>query len=276
MDIGYIGAFLGGVLTLLSPCSVMLLPAFFAYAFSSPTKLLNRTAMFYLGLVVTLVPLGLLAGVFGSLVTDNRTALVTTAATIVIVIGAVQVAGIDIPWLRRGSGGEGTSAVSVFVLGSVYGVAGACAGPILGSVLTVAAAGANPLYGGIMLAIFALGMALPLGLLALVWERLQLGSRVWMRPRWIRVGRWENSVSMVVSGLLSIAIGVLLLATQGTASLGGILTVDAQYRTESWVVESSSGISNLWFGVAAVVVLATTAVTYAFHTSNLRRRESRR
>jgi cytochrome c-type biogenesis protein len=271
MDIGYAGAFLGGILTLLSPCSVMLLPAFFAYAFSSPTKLLSRTALFYAGLLVTLVPLGLLAGVLGSLVTQNRTVLVTVAAAIVMVIGAIQIIGIDIPWIRRGTGGEGTSAVSVFVLGSVYGVAGVCAGPILGSVLTVAAAGANPLYGGIMLAIFALGMALPLGVLSLVWSRFQLGTRSWMRPRRFRIGRWENSIWMIVSGALSIAIGALLLLTQGTASLGGILTIDAQYATESWVVQSSSGVSNLWFGVGAIVLLAVAAGVYALRVSRLRR-----
>ena len=45
MDIGYLGALLGGVLSLLSPCSVMLLPAFFAYAFTDPATLVARTAI---------------------------------------------------------------------------------------------------------------------------------------------------------------------------------------------------------------------------------------
>lgn len=36
MVVGLLGALVGGVLTLLSPCSVMLLPAFFSYAFTSP------------------------------------------------------------------------------------------------------------------------------------------------------------------------------------------------------------------------------------------------
>ena len=107
-----------------------------------------------------------------------------------------------------------------------FGALGVCAGPILGSVLAVAAAGGNPLYGGIMLAIFALGMALPLGIMSLLWTRLRLGERSWLKPRRLRLGPWENSVWMVVSGVLSIGIGVLLLATQGTSSLGGLLTID--------------------------------------------------
>ena len=255
MDIGYTGAFLGGILTLLSPCSVMLLPAFFAYAFASPTKLLGRTALFYAGLLTTLVPLGLLAGLLGSLVLQNRTALISVAAGVVIVIGILQLVGVEFPGLSRRAGTDGTSAVSVFVLGSVYGVAGVCAGPILGSVLAVAATGGNPLYGGIMLAIFALGMALPLLLLSLLWTRLGLGTRGWLKPRRFRIGPWENSIWMAISGLLSIGIGVLLLATQGTSSLGGVLTIDAQFEAESAVVSFAAGISNMWFTGAALVLL---------------------
>lgn len=33
MDIGFVAAVLGGLLALLSPCSALLLPSFFAYAF---------------------------------------------------------------------------------------------------------------------------------------------------------------------------------------------------------------------------------------------------
>ncbi|WP_043321572.1 cytochrome c biogenesis CcdA family protein [Mycetocola saprophilus] len=273
MDIGYTGALLGGILTLFSPCSVMLLPAFFAYAFASPTKLLQRTGIFYLGLLVTLVPLGLLAGALGSLLTENRGILVSVAAGIVIVIGLLQLIGINIPGLNRGAVGEGTSAVSVFILGAVYGVAGVCAGPILGSVLTVAATGANPVYGGIMLAIFALGMALPLGVLALIWTRVSVAKKGWLRPRQVRIGRWENSVWMVVSGLLSIGIGVLLLITEGTASLGGIFTVSTQYRAESWVSETAIKVPNLVFVLVAVGMLAAVAAL-VFWRSRTRKREA--
>ena len=266
VDIGYAGAFFGGMLTLLSPCSVMLLPAFFAYAFASPGKLLGRTALFYLGLLTTLVPLGLLAGLLGSLLSEHRGSLIAAAAAVVMVIGVLQIIGVDFPGLSRGAGGEGTSAVSVFVLGSVYGVAGVCAGPILGSVLTVAAAGGNPVYGGIMLAIFALGMALPLGILSVLWTKFRLGERGWLKPRRFRVGPWENSLWMVVSGVLSIGIGVLLLATHGTSSVGSLLSIDAQFRVESWALDVTGQVSNLWFGVAALAMLAISAGLYAWRS----------
>ena len=60
--IGIAGAFFGGIATLLSPCAALPLPGFFASAFASRTRLLAKMALFYLGLLLTLVPLGALAG----------------------------------------------------------------------------------------------------------------------------------------------------------------------------------------------------------------------
>lgn len=45
--IGYFAALLGGLLALVSPCSALLLPAFFAYSLDSASRLLARTGIFY-------------------------------------------------------------------------------------------------------------------------------------------------------------------------------------------------------------------------------------
>ena len=83
-DIGYLGALLGGVATIVSPCSVMLLPAFFAYAFSSRAALVGRTGLFYLGLITTLVPLGAAAGSFGALFNAHRSTFIAVAALLIL------------------------------------------------------------------------------------------------------------------------------------------------------------------------------------------------
>lgn len=271
MDIGYAGALVGGILSLLSPCSVMLLPAFFAYAFTSPGPLLARTGIFYIGLATTLVPMGVLAGTLGVFLTQNRSLFVAVAASLIIVLGLVQISGIPLPAFARGGGSEGTSGISVFMLGAVYGVAGVCAGPILGSVLTVAALGGNPLYGGILLAIYALGMAVPLFVLALVWDKAKITQRGWLRPRMVRIGRWQNSWLMIAAGVLAVGIGVLLLLTDGTASLGGILTVGDQFAAESWVLNMFSGISNLTFGIIAIFLIATVGIFYTIRSRRAQR-----
>ncbi|MEU8261581.1 cytochrome c biogenesis protein CcdA [Micromonospora sp. NPDC048999] len=250
MELGLLGALLGGVLTLLSPCSVMLLPAFFSYAFASPATLVNRTGVFYLGLITTLVPLGVLAGTLGAFVNQHRDMFVTVAATVVIVLGLIMLANIPIPGLSR-SGLEGTSSASVYALGTIYGLAGVCAGPLLGAVLTVAAVGGNAFYGGIVLLVFAAGMALPLLVLALLWGRLPFVRQL-VRPRGISVGRWRNTWTGITSGTLTVLIGILLLATDGTTSLGGLLAASDQARLENWVRQKTESVPD--FLVAAIVI----------------------
>ena len=262
MVIGYAGAFLGGILTLLSPCSALLLPAFFAYAFSTRTRLVARTALFYLGLLSTLVPLGVFAGTLGSLVTQHRGILVASGSGVVIALGLAQIAGIRMPSILRNNAQAGSSRLSVFALGAVYGIAGVCTGPILGSILTVAAVGGNALYGGILLAVYALGMALPLFALALLWDRLGISGHSWLRPPPVTIGRWSNSWVMIISGALSIGIGVLLLVTDGTAGLGGVLTVTDQFQLESTVSGAASGVPNTVFALLAATILAVTAALY--------------
>lgn len=252
MDFGLLGALLGGVLTLLSPCSVMLLPAFFSYAFTTPKALLSRTAVFYLGLITTLVPLGVLAGTLGAFVNQNRFVFVTVAAVIVILLGAVMLFNIPLPLLRQGGAEGGTSLASVYALGTVYGLAGVCAGPMLGGVLTLAAVGGNAVYGGLILLIFAAGMTLPLLALAVLWGRLPF-IRTLVRPREIRIGRWRNTLTGIIGGAITIAIGILLLVTKGTTSLDGVLGATQQARLEGWVQTATADIPDLV--VLAVIVV---------------------
>ncbi|WP_024356280.1 cytochrome c biogenesis CcdA family protein [Leucobacter chironomi] len=253
MELTLLGAFLGGTLTLLSPCSAMLLPAFFAYAFSSPGALIARTGVFFLGLATSLVPLGLLAGSVGAWVTLHRDGLMTVAAIVVIVLGAAMMLGIRLPTMTRQRGAKSTSIASVYLLGTVYGLAGVCAGPLLGAALTMAAYGGDALLGGLVMLVFAAGMALPLLLLALLWERIP-GVRRLVRPRELVIGRWRNAWSSVIGGALTAGIGVLLLVTRGTSALGSALGYSEQARIEGWVQQASGAIPNWAFLVAVLVV----------------------
>ncbi|ALJ19807.1 cytochrome c biogenesis CcdA family protein [Microbacterium sp. No. 7] len=272
MDVGLAGAVVGGILTLLSPCSVMLLPAFFAYAFTGAGRLLARTGVFFLGLLTTLVPLGVLAGSVGAFVSAHRGAVVAVLGALVIALGVVMAAGLRVPGLSRTAASEGTSVASVYLLGTVYGLAGVCAGPLLGAVLALGAFGGDALYGGLVLAAFAVGMTVPLLVLALVWDRVPAVRR-WMRPREVRVGRWRNTSTQLVGGILTIAVGVLLIATDGTAGLPSVLGAESQAALEADALRATSGIPDLVLAAAALAVLAT--VWWAHRRRRTRRERNR-
>lgn len=262
IEMGLLGAFLGGILTLLSPCSVMLLPAFFSYAFTNPRELLAKTGIFYLGLITTLVPLGVLAGTVSAFVSVNRILFIQIAAGVVILLGLLMIVNIPLPFIRQ-SRANGAGSVSVFALGTVYGLAGVCAGPLLGAVLTLAALGGNALYGGLVLLVFAAGMVVPLFVLALVWSKLPFVRNL-IRPREVKIGRWRNTWTSIVSGALMVGVGVLLIVTNGTASLGSALGATDQVQLEGWVMTATSAVPDLLvLAVTAVIVVAVIAIKMA-------------
>src|SRR4028118_1536488 len=93
VEVSYLAAFFGGMLSLLSPCSALLLPAFFAYAFQSRKALLVKTAVFYPRLAATLVPLGMRISAVSGLVYGERSTLITVSGLVIILLGVWQILG---------------------------------------------------------------------------------------------------------------------------------------------------------------------------------------
>lgn len=245
MGIEVVVAFAGGVLSLLSPCSALLLPAFFAYAFPSRGKLLLRTTVFYLGLITLLVPIGLGVGALGSLFLERRAELSLIAGLLLVAIGAYQLAvgGFELPGASRlqgrSFGASGESLAATYVLGLVYGIGGFCSGPLLGGVLTIAGASGGAAAGAILLAVFGLGMAAPLFALALAWGRLGATGRGRLRGREIQVGPIRRHSSVLASSLLFVVLGLAFIAFQGGNALGAaynaVGAADLALGIETWV-----------------------------------------
>ncbi len=265
-DVGVLAAFVAGVLALLSPCSALLLPSFFAYAFASKRALVARTFVFYLGLLLTLVPLGTGAGAASSFFYGNRPLLISIAGWLIIGFGVIQLLGkgFTLPFSERlnaavaARGGDGW--VSTLLLGAVYGLAGFCSGPVLGAILTLAATQESPWQGGGLLAVYALGMASPLLLLAGLWDRYDLGSRRWLRGRTLALGPLRVHSISLVSGLMFIVIGVVFLRYDGTAGLTGWLGMgdltDVEFRAQQAVAAWASGVPG-WAALSLVAVVAS-------------------
>lgn len=228
MGIEVVVAFAGGILALLSPCSALLLPAFFAYAFPSRRQLVLRTGVFYLGLLTLFLPLGLGLGALGSLFLERRSELSIVAGLLLIGIGIVQLwtGGFELPGTERLQGrglrASSESLAATYVLGLVFGIGGFCSGPLLGGVLTIAGASGGALAGAVLLAVFAAGMAAPLFVLALVWERLGTSARGTLRGREIRIGPLRRHSSVVISSLLFMSLGVAFVLFQGSNALSGV------------------------------------------------------
>lgn len=242
VEVSFLAAFFGGVLSLLSPCSALLLPAFFAYAFQGGGELVRKTGIFYLGLATTLVPLGMGISAVSRIFYGYRGTLILVAGILIIAFGVLQIVGrgFSVGPLARLQGrinGNGTGAT--YALGAVYGFAGFCSGPILGAVLTVAAASGRAVQGAGLLAIYAAGMAVPLFFMALLWNRFDIGHRRWLRGREVSLGHMRFHTTNLISGLMFVLIGVLFIAYEGTSALEGFYAAngatDFAFSAQQWV-----------------------------------------
>jgi cytochrome c biogenesis protein CcdA len=216
------------------------------------------------------VPIGLGIGALGSLFLERRTELSIIAGLLLIGIGSYQLAvgGFEIPGASRLQGrtfgASGESLAATYVLGLVYGIGGFCSGPLLGGVLTIAGASGGALSGALLLAIFGLGMVTPLFILALAWERLGTTGRGRLRGREIQLGPVRRHVSVVISSVLFIVLGLAFIAFQGGNALGTIYeaagAADVALQIESGVRDLATRAPVLLAALVVLPIIAMAAV----------------
>ncbi len=160
---------------------------------------------------------------------------------------------------------RGATFLSVYLLGMVHGFAGVgCAGPILGAVLLTAGLGGSMVEGAVAMAMYATGMAVPLAVLALAWERLRLAERPWLRPRPLRLlGRWTTWTN-VVSGSLFVLLSAWLTFFGLSNSLGALVGVQRLAEWEQAIMSALAGFPG-WILLLAAILLA--AALWLFRAS---------
>ena len=240
-------AFLTGLLSFLAPCTLPLLPAYFAYRFGAGAgRATLMTVAFVFGLATTLTLLGASATALSRFVLQYLESLTVIGGVLIIAFGVLSLLGKGFAGLQIAERPAATI-VGSYVYGVVFALGWTtCIGPILGAVLTLLAAQGGAIIQGATLAfVYALGLGTPLIIIATFFDRLGTGTRFW---RIIKGRGWSmpiggatlhlHSTSMI-SGLLLIAMGALLASGQ----LAAITTAAANSDLAKWVIELEIGLS---------------------------------
>jgi cytochrome c biogenesis protein CcdA len=269
LEVSFAAAFIGGILSLLSPCSALLLPAFFAYAFQNKREITARTAVFFVGLATIFVPLGMGASLATTLFQDHRDTMIIVAGVILVGFGVMELLGRSFSFGRVNStaaaGADETRGLfGTYSLGLVYGFGGFCSGPILGAVLTVAATDDNVIRGGGLLATYALGTVAPLFVLAVFWDRLKIGQKKFIRGRGFKFGPVEVHSTQLIAGVVFILLGLSFIVLEGTTSLAAIYEswgfTELSFDADVWVRNATNGIPD----APLLSIVAITAAAAAF------------
>jgi cytochrome c-type biogenesis protein len=205
-------AFLAGLLSVVTPCVLPLVPGYLSALSSveagrlgqrgTARRVVVASIPFILGFTAVFVVLGAGAAAIGNVVTP--TAQLDIAGFVLVVLGLAFVGLLPVPERvvapgllsmarRRGSG--------VLLGGAFAACAAPCIGLVLASVLVLASGTGAVLRGAALLAAYALGLGAAFLVAGIAFARAMRAFR-WLRDRY--------TVIQVVSGLTLVALGLLL------------------------------------------------------------------
>jgi cytochrome c-type biogenesis protein len=160
--------YLTGVLSLLSPCCLPILPTYFSITFGAQRqRVLGMSVAFFLGLATTMVVLGASFTARGAFLFPYRDGVTRIGGLIIIGFGVMSVLGKGFSGMQIQERPTATLAgTDLYGMTFAFGWT-ACVGPILGAVLTaLVTTGLSVLAGAALAFIYALGLATPLTVIA--------------------------------------------------------------------------------------------------------------
>jgi len=224
-NLSFIIAFLAGILTILTPCSLAILPAFFAYTFREKNKITKMTLTFFLGFVPVFIIFGLLAAFLGksiAMLQQNSRIFIIIAGFIIIGLGLMALFGKGFSGIKIRKKTD-KDMFGIFLFGVLFALGfTACIGPILVGILLIAGILQNYFYAGILMLFYSLGLFVPLFLISVFFDKYNFPAFINKINK-----RLGFSITNLITGLLLIIIGLVFIIYGGTfitnnLGLGGL------------------------------------------------------
>jgi len=213
--------FLGGILSVFSPCVLPILPGFIAYfsglSLEEAKKRRRETVIaslfFSLGFILVFMAIGVLADGFSRFLIINQVLLERIGGIIIMFFGFIQVGLVKVPTLQKEFRLENKiipKHLPIYLNSLLIGILFAfswtpCYGPIIGAILTYTAASKTFWLGFFYFVIYSLGFTLPIIILALFLDKLS---------QTIKKHRALFRYTTIFAGLLLIVLGFLMFINQ--------------------------------------------------------------
>ena len=220
MEIGGVNlffAFAAGLVSVLSPCVLPLVPIYLAYLTGSTAEVAEnggrRTAGLFHSLAFTggfslvLIVFGVSVGVAGYFLQDHLGLLTKAAGIVMIVMGlhmarVFRISALDRDYTVQYKASSRIGYARSFSVGAAYSVGWSpCIGPTLGVILTLASTSGTVPQATLLLAVYALGFSLPF---------IVAGVAIGSVQRFMKAISPQLPKIEFASGLVLVAVGVLV------------------------------------------------------------------
>ena len=227
-------AFIAGVFSFLSPCTLPILPAYFAVTAQTDRARMGMMSLaFFFGLATLFVAMGASASALGQLLRDYMFQISQIGGGIVLIFGVMTLFGKGFSGASF-QGKPASTFIGFFLFGATFALGWTpCVGPILSSILMLAASEKTIYQGMNLLFFYAVGLGLPLILVATVCGNLPKDGMFWTL---LRGKGWDVSIggktvflhtTNLFSGILLIVLGIVL-ATGYMTYINSIIPIEIQ------------------------------------------------
>ncbi|KKK95691.1 hypothetical protein LCGC14_2670260 [marine sediment metagenome] len=237
-EITIIGAFGAGVLSFLSPCVLPLIPSYLTFITGASFEELtgagatigqkrrvrmltmSNSLVFILGFSTVFTAMGATSSLLGQLLANFHDWIRIIGGSLVIFFGLFISGLIKLDFLQHEKKlhltGKPAGFIGTYLVGMAFAAGWTpCVGPILGAILMKASLEGSAVAGMRLLAVYSIGLGLPLFLASLSVNTFLSYSKSLLK---------HMRVIMIASGIVLIVFGVLML-TDNVRWLSGLLPV---------------------------------------------------
>lgn len=216
--------FLAGVISIISPCILPLMPAFFSFTFKEKRAITKMTLVFFFGFSMIFVMMGIAAAYVGLSILSFQQSIssaVIIAGLGLLFFGILSFFGKGFSSFIKRNVKTGTDTGGVFMMGIFFAVGwSACLGPIIAGILLVVAVIGNVTYGAMLLFVYSLGIMAPLFVISIFYDRFNIGNNKWLKGKTVNFNLLGKSVTThtteMISGILLMSLGLIFILFQGT------------------------------------------------------------
>jgi cytochrome c-type biogenesis protein len=226
-DVSVFIALVYGLLSFASPCVLPLIPVYLANISGAAVRgdkpgrwqVSGNSLAFVIGFSIVFSLWGAGAGILGSTLTGHLPLIRRAVGWILVAFGLLMLASTRVPWLNfekrlRLQTHSKAGLVRSLIMGAVFPVAWTpCSSWVLGSILLLAGSSQSAGRGALLLAAYSAGLGIPFLAVGLGLD--------FLAPLLRKVSRFSTWL-YIISGLLLIAVGLLLVTNRLTWFLGTI------------------------------------------------------
>ena len=215
-----IAAFMAGMVALFAPCCItVLLPAYLASAFREKKNILKMTLIFFSGIAVVLIPIGLGVAVLAQVFQNFHTQMYILGGLLMIAFAFLSIFGKGlalVPMSKRLKlGADFSYPKSVFILGIFSGAATSCCAPVLAGAVTLAVVSGAFWKAIIVTFAYVFGMVFPLFLAAYFYDRFKLEKSKLIQGKILELKIFGKDLLVhstnLIAGIIFLVMGTVLI-----------------------------------------------------------------